>query len=558
MLKKKKVRKLIVVVIVMLCFLLTLNIILESILKNHITKELDLVSAQQAYVLGIKDVDVNIFRGNVSISGFYAKPTEVHFSAFAKGETKEDVLLQLLVSKASISGLALFDLIISKELMIDKIDVNEIQFNFYRPEKEYQLHSEEKELPISVNSIHIPWIEKIHLTEMQIADYGLHVIDASSSDTIASFKGKELLSRGLDIDAIEENKGYFTFNNSELELQLKQQNFSLNDALYAISFDDLHYKYDEQEMTMTNFELKPILSPEAFSSKFTDTYSVNTAVIDTLLITGIDADLMFQSGIISLQQIDIKGMAANLFLDKSKPYATDKVLPFPQMVLEDIEQLLYINKIAIHNSSFYYSEKSADKDNLTKVHLDNIQGEVTYITNIPGNLSNKKIDVKLNANLLGALPVSMHLTLPYKTPDNSFFMSGYTKGTTDFKLLNPTIFQAIGVKFEAGRLNGLNFNLRGNSTKSVGELTLLYTDLEMEIYLSDDNENKGLSWVSNSLIKKSNPSKNGRTVVANIDFERVKYKFFGDFLWKSVQSGIVNSLVPFGSRKKKEKTSKTD
>ena len=67
----------------------------------------------------IKAVDINIFRGNVSTSGFYAKPTEVHFSAFAKGETKEDVLLQLLVSKASISGLVLFDLIISKELMID-------------------------------------------------------------------------------------------------------------------------------------------------------------------------------------------------------------------------------------------------------------------------------------------------------------------------------------------------------------------------------------------------------------------------------------------------------
>jgi len=86
----------------------------------------------------------------------------------------------------------------------------------------------------------------------------------------------------------------------------------------------------------------------------------------------------------------------------------------------------------------------------------------------------------------------------------------------------------------------------------------LYTDLEMEIYLDDDIENKAISWVSNSFIKKSNPSKRGRTVVAEIEFERLKYKFVGNFLWKSIQSGIVNSLVPFGSRKKKDKTSKTD
>ena len=558
MLKKKKVRRLLVVMAVLCCLLLLLNITLESIFKSRIMAELDSISEKSGYVLGIDDVDVNVFLGNVSVSGFYAKPTEVLFAAFTKGESEADVLQQLLVSKASISGLALFDLIINKELMIDKIDVNEIQFNFYQPEKEYRAYSEENKPKISLNSIYIPWIEKIDLTEMQIADYGLHLIDASSTDTIASYKGKELLISGLDMDAIEGDKGYFTFDNSELELQSKQQNFNLNSGLYAASFDALHYKYYEQKMTMANFELKPILSPEAFSSKFTHTYISNSTVIDTLLITGIDSELLFQSGIISLQQIDIKGMTANLFLDKSKPYAMDKVTHLPQMVLKNMKQLFYINTIAIHNSSFYYSEKLADKEELTKVHLDNIQGEIAGLSNIPYNPSGKQLDVKLNADLLSTLPVSMHLTIPYNSPDNSFHISGYTKGTTDFKLLNPTVFAAIGVKFESGRLDSLNFHFRGNATKSVGELTMLYTDLEMEIYLDDDIENKALSWVSNSFIKKSNPSKRGRTVVSEIDFERIKYKFFGNFLWKSIQSGIVNSLVPFGSRKKKENTSKTN
>lgn len=53
----------------------------------------------------------------------------------------------------------------------------------------------------------------------------------------------------------------------------------------------------------------------------------------------------------------------------------------------------------------------------------------------------------------------------------------------------------------------------------------------MEIYLSNDIENKALSWVSKSFIKKSNPNKRDRIIFTKIDFERVNYMFFGNFLY---------------------------
>ena len=78
MLKKKKVRIIIAVLTVIIGFVLLINIILESILKEYISKELDLISAQNEYVLGITDVDINIFLGNISISNFHAKPNTKH------------------------------------------------------------------------------------------------------------------------------------------------------------------------------------------------------------------------------------------------------------------------------------------------------------------------------------------------------------------------------------------------------------------------------------------------------------------------------------------------
>ena len=229
MIKNKKAHVGLVVFAVLFGFFLVLNTILESILKNYISTELEVLSKQKEYVLGIGDVDIHLFRGKVSITDFRAKPKETLFTSFAKGETDRNALKQLFVSKVSLSGLGLFELIINRHFHLDEIEIDEVNFNFYKPHKDYKAESADKEKKpnFSLDSIHLSGIDQIDLAEMKIADYGIHVIDASNMDTISSYQGKEFLFRGLDMDALEGNQGYFTFNNSELELELKQQEFQL-------------------------------------------------------------------------------------------------------------------------------------------------------------------------------------------------------------------------------------------------------------------------------------------------------------------------------------------
>ena len=59
-------------------------------------------------------------------------------------------------------------------------------------------------------------------------------------------------------------------------------------------------------------------------------------------------------------------------------------------------------------------------------------------------------------------------------------------------------------------------------------------------------KNDFLSWSVNNLVHKSNPGNNGEVREATMKFERVMYKGFGNFLWKTLQNGIVNSIAPFG------------
>ena len=549
--KNKNINRLIIVITILFGLILFLNIIIESILKKAVKTELDSMSQESEYVLGIKDLDVNIFLGNISIIGVYAKPTASLFKSFAEGETNRDVLKQVVISQISLSGLELIDFFINKELLIDRIEIESLYYDFFRPEKKYQITAikDDYEASFSLDSIRIPGIDKIDLTAMQIANYGIHVIDASSMDTLSLYQGKELLFSGLSMNQNNGENGYFNFDTSKLELQLKQQEFNLQNELYAVSFGELHYEIYNKEIRLIDFQLQPILSQIEFSSRFNRVYLRNECKIDTLIMTGIDSNALFDSGIISIDHIDINGLLAKTFMDKSKPWDMDRMTKMPQEFLANMGQPLHVNGVTINNSSFYYSEKLANTNDLVKFHFENLKGEINNITSIGDSLNRKKsLDLKLNGNFLNVLPVAIQINMPYKT--DAFYVSGSTKNTADFTHLNPIIFPALGMKFENGTLDGVQFNFKGNSKESEGELTMLFEDLEVEIFKKNLSENKKVSWIANAFMKRSNPNKNGRTVTADINFERLKYKQFANYIWKSIQSGVVNSIMPFGKRRK--------
>ena len=88
-------------------------------------------------------------------------------------------------------------------------------------------------------------------------------------------------------------------------------------------------------------------------------------------------------------------------------------------------------------------------------------------------------------------------------------------------------------------------------------MKMLYQDLEAEVYKKKTAEkNDFLSWSVNHLVHKSNPGNNGEVREATMKFERVPYKGFANFLWKTLQNGIVNTIAPFGMTTEKAASKK--
>lgn len=63
-----------------------------------------------------------------------------------------------------------------------------------------------------------------------------------------------------------------------------------------------------------------------------------------------------------------------------------------------------------------------------------------------------------------------------------------------------------------------------------------------------------MSWAANTVLRTGNPGKNGKTRVVEMSFDRVMYKGLGNFVWKTLQSGIVGSITPTGKTLRQEET----
>ena len=189
-----------------------------------------------------------------------------------------------------------------------------------------------------------------------------------------------------------------------------------------------------------------------------------------------------------------------------------------------------------------------------KVDISNLNAEISYVTSVKDSLnSGKDLELQLNGVLMGTSVLKLSIIMPYNSPVDTFYFSGELSGG-DFKKFNPALFPVTGIKFNGGHISSMKFFAHASPKSSKGLMTMLYEDLEAEIPKKDvQKTNKFLSFTANTVLRTSNPNKHGKTKVALVKANRVEYKGFGNLLWKTVQSGMLNTILPTGKTHKEEK-----
>lgn len=527
-----------------------INPLLEKSLDSYLRKKIEIRQSSPLYAFSYETLDMNIFKSRMTLYNFRMTPRDSIREAFQKGETEVSSLKELKISRVEIEGVVLANFLWNKHIDIDKIHVDSVSLDLYiGPRSKTKPAPEAKEAPagVSLEGIRLPGIRELTLGSFNLDNLTLHQMMLPNRDTLIKFTSQGGTLEGLGMKKASE-ASFFVPELNALALVLNSEKLDLRENLYSMGFEHLRYTFDSEDLFIRNLSFEPREDREIFRKTNRFSYEIYRGRLRELNIVDFNLDKFLNEGHLYIDKIAADSLDLEIFRDKTKPFdeSRQKLLIHQKMVAQNFP--MRIGSIEVQNSYLKYTELSQQGKDPLVVDFSDLELRVANLTSITEGLPDSEpLEMEIKARLDGSIPVDVRVELPYNS--RTFTVKGRTEGTSNFTALNKTVLPAIGLQFTSGRLNGLYFDMRGTPWSLQGNLTLLYEDLKVELHKDNQQKRKTLSWAANTLLKKSNPKPNGHTVVGEIHTERVPYKGLGNYLWKGVQSGITNSLNPFGKHK---------
>jgi hypothetical protein len=311
--------------------------------------------------------------------------------------------------------------------------------------------------------------------------------------------------------------------------------------------ENLSFNFKDKRVTLKSLKFKPQIGKEELSKTYQFSKDVFNVEIEELNTYNFNLKKLLNNQGLFIDSISVSGLNLGLYKDKRLPFNSNKYKQLPHSALQQTEMPMLISKIKVNKSAILIEEHLEKKDTLMSVSFSDVDATIQNITSID-SLREKEMLVDLNALLMNKAPLKLHAGFSLKS--NYFNFNG-NLGSAKLRLFDSALFPVLGLKVLTGNLDSMTFSVHANNTTSNGSLTMLYHGLEAEVFKANSLEkNRFLSWSVNNIIKKSNPNKKGKARVSVVHFERDKSKGLGNYIWKSLLTGIVNAMAPGGKQVK--------
>jgi hypothetical protein len=216
-----------------------------------------------------------------------------------------------------------------------------------------------------------------------------------------------------------------------------------------------------------------------------------------------------------------------------------------QDLIKSIKYPFTLDSFKLINSNVTYFEQPASGDAEGQIKFSKIQSVLKPFTN--AKLATGKIP---DFTLTGALTImdscQLSTTMNYQmnSPDNVFTVSG-SLSPFNMRILNPVLEPLASVSMRSGKVDRFQFTFSANQTNSNGHLLFGYNDMKiavLETKNGNTKESKFASFLANSLLLRSKNPRGKELLPDEINFRRDEKRSVLNYWWKSVFSGIRNTL----------------
>ncbi|NOR87388.1 MAG: DUF748 domain-containing protein [Bacteroidales bacterium] len=520
----------------------------EPIIKNIVDEKLQEKKIAGIYQLHYKNAYINLLQMGITITDIELIPDSS--IASKKLYKYQKNIAHLHIKRLTLSNIDILELINEKKVIVSSIKVINPQLNYYKNNKYVG------KPPVIENETDEIELKKINLDKIIVRGLSInYFIDEDKKADLTIGKTKISLTHPI-IDMTMITHPLDAISLDDMQINIKDIKYQDDKGLYDFHVKDAEYVYKEHQFILKNIKVKPNYNKKQFAAKHPYQSDRMDASISQLTIAGLNFKKLIRQNIIAISDVNIESLKLEVYRDKNYPTNNKKLPKLPQQALRATKQKMEIENINIKNSHVVYLEKEEGKTAIGKVEFKEIQAKLHYLGNTKSWQKSKKLQVNIQALLYGKGKMNVDLDFPLSS--STFYFSGqvYKMPMSAFnKMSDPSA----GVQINKGNLEKIEFQAKANNISAKGNLSFYYSDLDISIHKKkkksgEIKDAKFFSFLANSIfLPKSNPNKKGVFYVSTIEFERDQHKSIFNYLWKSIFSGLKDTLLKKHKKDQKKK-----
>jgi len=467
-----------------------------------------------------------------------------------KGVTLDEVRIQPLnetggtvitgnVDYATLKGLVWVELLFGKRLSIREI-------SFEQPVFEITLSADtvKKTNGKGIQAMFGDILSRANLKSFSIQNGSVILKEPQSGAIKGQVKKVNIQADEIETDSVR-LKNIIPFLMGNLIVDIEDVSYDLNEYT-QLSLGSIDYNLQDQEMVLHDISMGYTIDWIEVSKRVGIQTDIIELDIKTFAIHQLEPSNQFYTNLdIKAQTIDIDSLHIKLQRNKNFERPPDTVKPMFKEMIDNIPLALDLDSVTIRNSSVTYSELGAKKEESGTIVINEINGNIVGITNVP-ELQQELVDLnaKLTANLAGQASLKIDLLVPYH---GESFNLDVEMGSMELVKLNPTLTPLAGVEIEKGELTRIKFHMNASKANSQNKLIFDYSDLHMNMLKEskDHTEKKRLflSALANAAIRNNNMPGQEKYLTAEYQSERNIYRSPVNYIIQGLIQGIIR-IVP--------------
>jgi len=266
---------------------------------------------------------------------------------------------------------------------------------------------------------------------------------------------------------------------------------------------------------------------------------------------------------LTIDTISMISPVISVYKDRTAPAdRRSKFGKYPHQLLQNAPFIIRVKAIHVSDARVTYTEKNQESKREGKLVFQKLRGLITNVNNDPEDLvKNSKCVADINGLFMDHSPIHAVFTFHLNQANTGAFEVSADMEKFDAAQLNPISLPLAQASVKSFDMRELHYYIKGTEKSGVGNLRMLYNNLEVELKKKDDDgkmKKKGLlSFLVNKLVVyPDNPMKGKERKAVNIQTDRIPNKSFFNLVWKTLYASARDIAIRIESLKKDKSSAK--